>query len=71
MRHYRLRFLSVGLGKLLAMSRYRLSPTPAQEAALSEHCGHARFVWIWPLNSTLSGSRAVNPLPGSPNSAGS
>ncbi|WP_214107688.1 RNA-guided endonuclease InsQ/TnpB family protein [Acrocarpospora catenulata] len=27
------------------MSRYRLSPTPAQEAALSEHCGHARFVW--------------------------
>lgn len=27
------------------MSRYRLSPTPAQEAALAEHCGHARFVW--------------------------
>jgi transposase len=27
------------------MSRYRLTPTPAQEAALLEHCGHARFVW--------------------------
>ncbi|MEU1730376.1 transposase [Streptosporangium sp. NPDC020145] len=27
------------------MSRYRLSPTPAQEAVLAGHCGHARFVW--------------------------
>lgn len=27
------------------MSRYRLQPTPAQEAALLEHCAHARFVW--------------------------
>ncbi|MEO3855818.1 transposase [Acrocarpospora sp. B8E8] len=27
------------------MSRYRLQPTPAQEAALLEHSGHARFVW--------------------------
>jgi putative transposase len=27
------------------MSRYRLQPTPAQEAALSEHCAHARYVW--------------------------
>ncbi|WP_346045406.1 transposase [Actinomadura chokoriensis] len=27
------------------MSRYRLRPTPAQEALLLEHCGHARFVW--------------------------
>ncbi|MEV1176892.1 transposase [Nonomuraea sp. NPDC049784] len=27
------------------MSRYRLQPTPAQEAVLLEHCGHARFVW--------------------------
>ena len=27
------------------MSRYRLLPTPAQEAALRDHCGHARFVW--------------------------
>jgi putative transposase len=27
------------------MSRYRLYPTPAQEAALREHCAHARYVW--------------------------
>src|ERR1700688_1179574 len=27
------------------MSRYRLLPTPAQEAVLRDHCGHARFVW--------------------------
>ncbi|MGP4103723.1 RNA-guided endonuclease TnpB family protein [Nonomuraea sp. KM90] len=27
------------------MSRYRLQPSRAQEQALLEHCGHARFVW--------------------------
>jgi putative transposase len=27
------------------MSRYRLVPTPAQEAVLRGHCAHARFVW--------------------------
>ncbi|WP_433475838.1 helix-turn-helix domain-containing protein [Spirillospora sp. CA-142024] len=27
------------------MSRYRLQPSPTQERALLEHCGHARFVW--------------------------
>ena len=27
------------------MSRYRLVPSPAQEAMLREHCGHARYVW--------------------------
>ena len=27
------------------MSRYRLLPTPAQQAVLQEHCGHARYVW--------------------------
>jgi IS605 OrfB family transposase len=25
--------------------RFRLQPTPAQEAALLKHCAHARFVW--------------------------
>ena len=25
--------------------RFRIEPTPAQEAVLLEHCGHARFVW--------------------------
>jgi len=27
------------------MSRYRLLLTPAQEAVLRDHCGHARYVW--------------------------
>jgi putative transposase len=27
------------------MSQYRLLPTPAQEATLRNHCGHARYVW--------------------------
>ncbi len=27
------------------MARYRLLPSPAQEAVLRDHCGHARFVW--------------------------
>jgi putative transposase len=27
------------------MSRYSLVPSPAQEAVLREHCGHARYVW--------------------------
>ncbi|WP_433350624.1 RNA-guided endonuclease InsQ/TnpB family protein [Microtetraspora malaysiensis] len=27
------------------MARFRLQPTSAQQAALAEHCTHARFVW--------------------------
>jgi transposase len=27
------------------MSRYRLNLTPAQEAVLRDHCGHARYTW--------------------------
>ena len=27
------------------MSRYRLLPTPVQEAVLRDHCAHARYVW--------------------------
>ena len=27
------------------MSRYRLYPTPSQQAALLAHCAHARYVW--------------------------
>jgi putative transposase len=27
------------------MSRYRLVPSPAQEAVLRDHCAHARFAW--------------------------
>ena len=27
------------------MSRYRLFPTPAQQAVLRDHCAHTRYVW--------------------------
>jgi transposase len=27
------------------MSRYRLLPTPVQQAVLQSHCAHARFIW--------------------------
>ena len=27
------------------MSRYRLDPSPVQEAVLRDHCAHARFIW--------------------------
>jgi len=27
------------------MARYRLRPTPTQEAVLRDHCAHARYVW--------------------------
>lgn len=30
---------------MMAVSRFRLQPSPAQEQVLAEHCGHARFVW--------------------------
>jgi putative transposase len=36
----------VGGGRyFVIMSRFRLLPTPVQQAAMSEHCRHARFVW--------------------------
>jgi putative transposase len=34
-----------GGGYLPDMSRFRLLPTPAQQAVLLQHCQHARFVW--------------------------
>ena len=27
------------------MSRYRIAPSPAQQAVLRDHCSHARYVW--------------------------
>src|SRR5690606_28529266 len=44
-RHFCLPVLSVAVGSLIGVSRYRVQPSPAQEQALLEHCGHARFVW--------------------------
>jgi putative transposase len=43
--HRCLPFLSVVVATVIGMSRFRLQPTPNQEQALLEHCGHARFVW--------------------------
>ncbi|MFF0579779.1 helix-turn-helix domain-containing protein, partial [Streptosporangium saharense] len=43
--HFGLLALSVVVGRFEGVSRYRLQPTPAQERALLEHCGHARYVW--------------------------
>src|SRR5690606_21276577 len=43
--HVCLLVLSVAVGSLIGVSRYRLQPSPAQEQALLEHCRHARFVW--------------------------
>jgi hypothetical protein len=37
--------LSVRVGGLIGMSRYRLQPSSAREQALMEHCGRARYVW--------------------------
>ena len=34
-----------GAGYIVGVSRFRLSPTLAQQVELLEHCRHARFVW--------------------------
>ncbi|MGP4105024.1 hypothetical protein [Nonomuraea sp. KM90] len=36
--------VSVVVGSLVGMSRYRLQPSPAQGQVLVEYCGHARYV---------------------------
>ena len=46
------------------MSRFRLSPTPAQETALLGHCAQARFVWNLALeqaNSYGTAGRKASP----------
>lgn len=46
------------------MSRFRLYPTPAQEALLLEHCAHARYVWNLGLEQRLMWRRWQGPTPG-------
>jgi putative transposase len=46
------------------MSRYRLQPTPAQEAALVEHCAHARFVWNLAVEQHAHWKPGRNSAPG-------
>jgi putative transposase len=38
------------------VSRYRLYPSPEQEAILREHCSHARYVWNLAWNSHQFGT---------------
>ncbi|MEU5991422.1 transposase [Spirillospora sp. NPDC047418] len=46
------------------MPRYRLCPTPAQEAGLLEHCGHARFVWNLAVEQQAWRTPRRGPAPG-------
>src|SRR5579862_4910574 len=46
------------------MSRYRLSPTPEQEAGLINHCAHARFVWNLGQEQRSAYRPARGPSPG-------
>ncbi|MEU4498109.1 transposase [Streptomyces sp. NPDC023998] len=46
------------------MSRFRLQPTPAQEAVLLEHCAHARFVWNLAVEQQSWWTPRREPAPG-------
>src|SRR5262245_20924722 len=50
-------------GCVLFVSRYRLQPAAAQEAALVGHCAHARYVWNLAVDqhSNWRGGRASAP----------
>jgi putative transposase len=56
--------LSVVVARLIGMSRFRLQPTPAQERALLEHCGHARFVWNLAVEQHAHWRPGRKPAPG-------
>ncbi|WP_405066059.1 transposase [Kribbella sp. NBC_01510] len=46
------------------MSRFRMYPTPAQQAALLEQCKHARYVWNLALEQWSMWTRDQGPTPG-------
>jgi transposase len=46
------------------MSRFRLCPTPVQQAALLEQCGHARYVWNLALEQWSMWTRDKGAAPG-------
>jgi putative transposase len=46
------------------VSRYRLYPTPAQEATLLVHCAHARFVWNLAVEQRSWWRSGGRPAPG-------
>ncbi|MEI8408716.1 MULTISPECIES: RNA-guided endonuclease InsQ/TnpB family protein [unclassified Kribbella] len=45
------------------MSRFRMAPTPAQQAALLEQCRHARYVWNLALEQWSIWTRDKGPTP--------
>ncbi|MEU5993529.1 transposase [Spirillospora sp. NPDC047418] len=49
---------------LRGVSRYRLCPTPAQEAGLLGHCSHARFVWNLAVEQQAWWTPRRGPAPG-------
>ena len=46
------------------MSRYRLTPTPAQETVLRQHCAHARYVWNLAVEQQTWWRPGRGPAPG-------
>ncbi|WP_312032907.1 RNA-guided endonuclease InsQ/TnpB family protein [Actinomadura latina] len=56
--------VSVVVGRLRSVSRYRLCPTPAQEAGLVEHCSHARYVWNLAVEQHAWWTPRRGPAPG-------
>ncbi|WP_233712508.1 RNA-guided endonuclease InsQ/TnpB family protein [Kribbella turkmenica] len=46
------------------MSRFRMYPTPTQQAALLKHCGHARYVWNLALEQWSMRTRDRRVTPG-------
>ena len=49
---------------VVGMSRFRVYPTPAQETALLEQCGHARYVWNLALEQWSMWTRDKGATPG-------
>ncbi|MFF5206497.1 RNA-guided endonuclease InsQ/TnpB family protein [Streptosporangium sp. NPDC000396] len=46
------------------MPRYRLTPTPAQQAVLAGHCAHARYVWNLAIEQHTHWKPGRQPAPG-------
>ncbi|GAA1600883.1 RNA-guided endonuclease TnpB family protein [Kribbella sancticallisti] len=46
------------------MTRFRMYPTPTQQAALLQQCGHARYVWNLALEQWSMWTRSKGPTPG-------
>jgi len=46
------------------MTRYRLTPSPAQEAVLRDHCAHARYVWNLAVEQHAHWHRGRTTAPG-------